>query len=641
MPAAIARDPEETVFEYRGIISPPRDWSEWYEVVRALTAHLVERYGVDEVATWGFEVWNEPNLEVFWTGTQHDYLRLYDESARAVKSVHPSLRVGGPSTAAAEWVEALAAHADATGAPLDFVTSHTYGNLPLDTNGSIDRHGFTGIPTWWTEWGVGSTHYGPIHDGVIGAPFALSGFHEVQGRMEALSYWVISDHFEELGRPPRLFHNGFGLLTVGNLRKPRYWAVHLAAHQGDDVLATELAGDGAQVLVRTWATKHDDGTVDVLVWNGTINGALMDGDPRLDREVEITVDGLLDAALPRRARPHRRAPLEHPRRVPDRGRLARRPAVATPARGRPAARAAASRGRHHRHQCSIPHLAPHARRRPGPARPVDDDGYGKGRFTMTRVSRVRTALVCTSIAALTTLGVSACQGHANDTSSAAGTLTIQGDAGDPTLTENFNPFSSTQLEGTRLIYEPLEIASSVDGTFTPFLATGHTFTNPKTLVFTLRSGVKWSDGQAVHGQGRAVHLQPAEEVLGAGHDRRLVAAGRHQRVGRQGHRDVQAAERAVRPGRRRRPDRARTPLVARCPVTRQVHQHQAGRHRAVHARHVRADPVHREEERLLLAGRQGRARARSSSPRSRATRAPTSSTSPAGSSTGRTTTCPT
>ncbi len=115
---------------------------------------------------------------------------------------------------------------------------------------------------------------------------------------------------------------------------------------------------------------------------------------------------------------------------------------------------------------------------------------------MTRVSRVRTALVCTSIAALTTLGVSACQGHANDTTSAAGTLTIQGDAGDPTLTENFNPFSTTQLEGTRLIYEPLEIASSVDGSFTPYLATGHTFTNSKTLVFTLRSGVKWSDGQA-------------------------------------------------------------------------------------------------------------------------------------------------
>ena len=294
MPAVLARDPNETVFEYRGIISPPRDWSEWYQVVRALTAHLVDKYGLDEVRQWAFEVWNEPNLEVFWTGTQEDYLRLYDESARAVKDVDPSLRVGGPSTAASEWVEALTAHCEQAGTPLDFVTSHTYGNVPLDTRPSIDRHGFTGIPTWWTEWGVGSTHYGPIHDGVLGAPFALTGFHDVQGRMEAVSYWVISDHFEELGRGPRLFHNGFGLLSVGNLRKPRYWAAHLAAHQGDSVLATTLRGDGADVLVRAWATKHDDATIDVLVWNGAINGGLMDGDPSLARTVEIEVTGLDD-----------------------------------------------------------------------------------------------------------------------------------------------------------------------------------------------------------------------------------------------------------------------------------------------------------------------------------------------------------
>lgn len=292
MPTAIASDPAADVFAYHGLISTPRDWADWYHVVRALAEHLVERYGLDEVCQWAFEVWNEPNLEVFWTGSQDDYLRLYDESARALKDVHPDLRVGGPSTAAGEWVEALTAHAAHAGVPLDFVTSHTYGNIPLDTRPSIDRHGFTGIPTWWTEWGVGSTHYGPIHDSVAGAPFALTGFQDVQGRMQALSYWVISDHFEELGRPPALFHNGFGLLTVGNLRKPRYWAMHLAAHQGDTVLASQLVGDGADVLVRASATKHADGTVDVLIWNGTVNGALMGGDPRLDRDVGIRLTGL-------------------------------------------------------------------------------------------------------------------------------------------------------------------------------------------------------------------------------------------------------------------------------------------------------------------------------------------------------------
>jgi xylan 1,4-beta-xylosidase len=292
MPAAIARDPEETVFVYQGIISPPREWSEWRDTVAALAGHLVERYGVDEVAGWPFEVWNEPNLEVFWSGTQDDYLRLYDEAAVAVKGVDQRLLVGGPSTAAAEWVEALALHCAKESIPLDFITTHTYGNLPLDTRPALERHGYDGIPIWWTEWGVGSTHFGEVHDGVSGAPFVLSGYRAVQGRMDALAYWVVSDHFEELGRPPALFHNGFGLLTVGNLRKPRWWAVQLAAHQGDDVLLSRVDGDGANVLVQASATRHEDGAVDVLLWNGTVNSEVMHGDPRLTRRVALSVEGL-------------------------------------------------------------------------------------------------------------------------------------------------------------------------------------------------------------------------------------------------------------------------------------------------------------------------------------------------------------
>lgn len=296
MPAALARDPRQTVFTYRGIISPPRDWSEWHRLVRELAAHLVTRYGVEEVATWGFEVWNEPNLEVFWSGTREEYLRLYDESARAVKSVDTRLLVGGPATAAAEWLPALMAHVAEAAVPLDFLTSHTYGNLPLDVRAVLARYNRPDLPVWWTEWGVGSTHFGPIHDGVSGAPFVLRGFAAAQSQLQALAYWVISDHFEELGRPPALFHNGFGLLTVGNLRKPRYWAVHLAAHQGEHLLPCQAVGDGAEVLVQAWATRHDDGTVDVLVWNGTINAELHDGDPRLDREISLTLTGLGQAS---------------------------------------------------------------------------------------------------------------------------------------------------------------------------------------------------------------------------------------------------------------------------------------------------------------------------------------------------------
>jgi xylan 1,4-beta-xylosidase len=180
--------------------------------------------------------------------------------------------------------------------PLDFVSTHTYGNLPLDLRPALRRHDLGDAEVWWTEWGIGAGHFGDVHDGVLGAPFVLSGLLDAQGRVDALAYWVVSDHFEELGRPPRLFHNGFGLLSVGNLRKPRYWAVYLAQQLGDRLLAVEADGDGAGTLVRAWAARRDNGTVDVLIWNGTINVALHRGDARLDRRVQVRVEGLTDGA---------------------------------------------------------------------------------------------------------------------------------------------------------------------------------------------------------------------------------------------------------------------------------------------------------------------------------------------------------
>jgi peptide/nickel transport system substrate-binding protein len=119
---------------------------------------------------------------------------------------------------------------------------------------------------------------------------------------------------------------------------------------------------------------------------------------------------------------------------------------------------------------------------------------------MTR--RTRSALVCAAIAALAVTAVAACgsssKGGGGGTPKSGGTLTIQaGDSGNPTLVEDFNPFqaSTTGLHGTFLLYEPLEFRSPIDGSFTPFVATGHKFTDPKTLVFTIRQGVKWSDGK--------------------------------------------------------------------------------------------------------------------------------------------------
>ncbi|GAA0961490.1 hypothetical protein GCM10009554_78050 [Kribbella koreensis] len=291
MPRELASDPSRTVFGYGAIISPPASYERWYDLVRALVGHLVERYGLEEVLGWDFEVWNEANLEVFWSGTKAEWMHLYDVSAAAVKSVDERLAVGGPSSAAAGWVDDLLAHAAAHGTPVDFVTTHTYGSPPLDVQASLDRHGFSEARILWTEWGVTPRHFNPINDSVFSGVFLLRGMRSAAGRVEALSYWVASDHFEELGRPPRLLHGGFGLQTVGGLAKPRFHAMSLLSRLGPVELPVGFEGDGGGSLVEAWASRDRD-RIAVLVWNLTLDQSKAEGAADLTREITLSFAGV-------------------------------------------------------------------------------------------------------------------------------------------------------------------------------------------------------------------------------------------------------------------------------------------------------------------------------------------------------------
>ena len=308
MPRDLASDPAVTVFDYRGIISPPRDPDRWSALVVAFVEHLRARFGADEVRRWPFEVWNEPNLKVFWSADEAAYFDLYDVTARAVKSVDPAIQVGGPATAAVGWVDDLLAHVAEEGVPVDFISTHTYGLSPLDLRPITARAGRPDLPLYWTEWGVSPTHGSAINDSVWGAPLVCRGMRSAAGRLESLAYWVASDHFVELGEPERLFHGGFGLLTVGNLRKPRFWAIRVLELLGETEVSSRLAGDGAGGLVESWATRDDDGRVAVAIWNGTLDQGKADGDPLLDRTVRLAIEGL--PAGPVRVR-HRRVDATH------------------------------------------------------------------------------------------------------------------------------------------------------------------------------------------------------------------------------------------------------------------------------------------------------------------------------------------
>jgi xylan 1,4-beta-xylosidase len=291
MPRELAGDPSKTVFAYGAIISPPASYDAWHDLVQALVRHLVERYGLDEVLTWDFEVWNEANLEVFWSGTKAEWLHLYDVTAAAVKSVDERLAIGGPSSAAAGWVDDLLAHAAAEGTPVDFVSTHTYGSPPLDVRASLERHGFGDARILWTEWGVTPTHFNPINDSVFSGVFLLRGMRSAAGRVDALAYWVASDHFEELGRPPRLLHGGFGLQTVGGLAKPRYHAMTMLSRLGPVELPVSVTGDGGGSLVEAWASRDRD-RIAVLLWNLTLDQTKAAGAPELSRTVHVQLPGV-------------------------------------------------------------------------------------------------------------------------------------------------------------------------------------------------------------------------------------------------------------------------------------------------------------------------------------------------------------
>ncbi len=298
MPTALASGPH-TIFWYKANVTPPKDYAKWEAFIAAFVRHCTERYGADEVRSWYFEVWNEPNLTGFWMGTtggktyeeflptaQAEYYKLYAASARAVKSVDATYRVGGPATAGSGWIDETLALCAAEKLPLDFVSTHEYATMSgyLDENGSagtvfspdraaitssvqgvrakIDASAFARAELHYTEWSSSYTPFDPIHDSYHSPAFILDKLHRSTGVADSMSYWTFTDIFEEAGPRMTPFHGGFGMLNYQDLRKPAFYAFQFLHRLG----AHELKNDDPDSLV----CRSDDGAVQALFWDFTI-----------------------------------------------------------------------------------------------------------------------------------------------------------------------------------------------------------------------------------------------------------------------------------------------------------------------------------------------------------------------------------
>lgn len=268
LPRWLASD-DKTVFTVKCPACPPSDLAAWRRLVHETVRHVVARYGLDEVRSWNFEVWNEPNIP-FWSGTQAQYFELYRTSVDAVKAVDAALRIGGPATAnfvpdraTGEyrpcWVEEFLAFCDRERLPVDFVSTHPYPtDFPFDEvtrthtpvvrerdatfhdlallRRLVDASPFPQAAIHCNEWGTSPGVRDRTHDHVFSATFHLENLLRCLGLVDSLARWCLSDVSEEQVPGPSELHGGWGIVTAHGVRKPDFHAYRFLHRCGGTLL---------------------------------------------------------------------------------------------------------------------------------------------------------------------------------------------------------------------------------------------------------------------------------------------------------------------------------------------------------------------------------------------------------------------
>jgi xylan 1,4-beta-xylosidase len=282
MPFKMSSDPNMKFgFWYAPNFAPPASYAKWDEMMRRFAEHLIERYGIEEVATWYFEVWNEPNIG-FWGGMPHKptYYELYEHTAKALKAVNARLRVGGPSTAQAAWVGQFLTDMSKKGVPVDFASTHVYANdksedvfgthevIPRDemvcratkkVHDEIKASAMPKTPFVMSEFNASYSNEPDVTDSVYMGPWLANMIRACDGTVDDMSYWTFSDVFEEQGVVRTPFYGGFGLIAERNIPKPAFNAFALLHRLGQE----RLAVDNTSAL----ATRTADGRLVIALWN--------------------------------------------------------------------------------------------------------------------------------------------------------------------------------------------------------------------------------------------------------------------------------------------------------------------------------------------------------------------------------------
>jgi xylan 1,4-beta-xylosidase len=298
--------PCQTVMHYQGIVMPPVDYAQWTALVAAFAQHLVQQYGLAEVRTWHFEVWNE----LWGMPYPTDYLALYDASRKALKSVDSQLQVGGPATMQCQYIGEFVR--DRAG-QFDFVSTHLYPTDPNCTTpgnlgfGDIDCFANTikkarnaapkDMPFFVTEYNAGLFN-GELLWSSYAAAFIFRNVPLLHDVVDIWSYWTFTDIFEESGMHSAPFEGfNYGIQTNRGIKKPVYRAFQLLNGAGNQIVSgVNVSYDGVispvNSTVTAFATVADNGLQDNIRANVFVSNFAPQGYTIATETVTVAVKGV-------------------------------------------------------------------------------------------------------------------------------------------------------------------------------------------------------------------------------------------------------------------------------------------------------------------------------------------------------------
>ncbi len=277
MPSLLAKDPQRRLFNY--LVSEPKDLGAWADLVQAVTAHLLQRYGIDTVRSWHFCVWNQPDTptDLYGFSSTEAFYQFYRCTYQAVKTCNRHLSFGTPPTFYiaennyTNWYIPFLEWCRKNNCMPDFLNFHFYDTFLADKGkqssgifgfvysmtlretpdgfqtfvnqvlSERQQLGLAKMPIFLTEWNNTPSQEDLLNDTCFKSCYIAKNILENYDKLSSFGYWSLTDWMGEAPLPKEMFFGGLGLFTVNGIPKASYYALCLLRQLGSTFVGS---GDG-------------------------------------------------------------------------------------------------------------------------------------------------------------------------------------------------------------------------------------------------------------------------------------------------------------------------------------------------------------------------------------------------------------